>query len=69
MTLPLEQLQYVPKGQVPKPDTFRKSKFDSILSNINDRKAKFSPKLDLRGFNAEDATNATLKFLDDAVLF
>jgi DNA mismatch repair protein MutS2 len=25
--------------------------------------------LDLRGFNAEDATDATLKFLDDAVLF
>jgi DNA mismatch repair protein MutS2 len=69
MTLPLEHLQYVPKGQVPKQDTFRKSKFDSILNDINDRKAKFSPKLDLRGFNAEDATNATLKFLDDAILF
>jgi DNA mismatch repair protein MutS2 len=25
--------------------------------------------LDLRGLNAEDATNTTLKFLDDAVLF
>ncbi len=69
MTLPLEQLQYVPKGQVPKSDTFRKSKFDSILSDIDTRKNQFSTKLDLRGMNAEDATNATLKFLDDAVLF
>jgi DNA mismatch repair protein MutS2 len=69
MTLPLEQLQYVPKGQVPKQDSFRKSKYDSILSDINVRKSKFSPNLDLRGLNAEDATNATLKFLDDAVLF
>jgi DNA mismatch repair protein MutS2 len=69
MTLPLEQLQYVPKGQVPKQDVFRKSKYDSILSNINVQKSKFSPNLDLRGLNAEDATNATLKFLDDAVLF
>jgi DNA mismatch repair protein MutS2 len=69
MTLPLEQLQYVPKGQIPKLDTFRKSKYDSILSDINVRKSKFSPNLDLRGLNAEDATSATLKFLDDAVLF
>ncbi|MDR2907725.1 MAG: Smr/MutS family protein [Bacteroidales bacterium] len=69
MTLPLEQLQYVPKGQVPKQDNFRKSKFDSILNDINTRKINFSPNLDLRGFNAEEATNATLKFLDDATLF
>ena len=69
MTLPLEQLQYVPKGQVPKQDTFRRSKLDNILSDISTRKANFNPNLDLRGMNAEDATNATIKFLDDAVLF
>jgi DNA mismatch repair protein MutS2 len=69
MTLPLEQLHHVPKGQIPKQDTFRKSGYGNILSDINIRKAKFSPNLDLRGMNAEDATNATIKFLDDAVLY
>jgi DNA mismatch repair protein MutS2 len=33
------------------------------------QKSKFSPNLDLRGLNAEDATTVVLKFLDDAVLF
>jgi len=47
----------------------KKNKFGNILNDINVRKAKFSPNLDLRGLNAEDATNATLKFLDDAALF
>ncbi|MCL2413012.1 MAG: Smr/MutS family protein, partial [Bacteroidales bacterium] len=61
----LQQLQDVLNGGIPK----KKNKFGSILSDINIRKSKFSPNLDLRGLNAEDATNATLKFLDDAVLF
>jgi len=47
----------------------KKNKFGNILNDINVRKSKFSPNLDLRGLNAEDATNATLKFLDDAALF
>jgi len=61
----LQQLQDVLNGGIPK----KKNKHSSILSDINVRKSKFSPNLDLRGFNAEDATNATIKFLDDAVLF
>ena len=61
----LQQLQDALNGGTPK----KKNRFGSILSDINIRKSKFSPNLDLRGLNAEDATNATLKFLDDAVLF
>jgi len=61
----LQLLQDALNGGTPK----KKNKFDSILSDINVRKSKFSPNLDLRGLNAEDATNATMKFLDDAVLF
>jgi DNA mismatch repair protein MutS2 len=72
-TLSFEQqmkaLQDALNGGKTKQNSLGKSKVGSILSDINVRKSQFSPNLDLRGMNAEDATNATLKFLDDAVLF
>ena len=65
----LKALQDALNGGISRKNTFQKNKLNSILSDINERKSKFNPHLDLRGLNAEDATNETLKFLDDAVLF
>jgi DNA mismatch repair protein MutS2 len=65
----MKALQDALNGGKTKSNILGKSKINSILSDIHTRKSNFSSNLDLRGLNAEDATNATIKFLDDAVLF
>ncbi len=50
-------------------ETKRSGRFGSFINELNDRKAKFTTTLDLRGERAEEALELTQKFLDDALLF
>jgi DNA mismatch repair protein MutS2 len=67
--VPLDGLKKV-KAQPKKEGTgFRKHKvYGDIMSDINQRAAKFKPNIDLRGKRADEALDAMQAFLDDAIM-
>lgn len=65
--LKLNRLEKVSKGMLKKQEKESPSPLKGI--NINQRKAHFSPDLDVRGKRAEEAVILVGKFIDDAILF
>ncbi len=63
----LNRLEAVSRGQFKKIEKESYSRIQGI--NLNERKANFSPDLDLRGKRAEEALMVLGGFLDDAILF
>ena len=63
----LTRLEKVSRGQVKKISKEYVSKIHGI--NLNERKANFSPDLDVRGKRAEEALAILSGFIDDSILF
>ena len=67
MTIPLDRLQGTAKQKIPT----QKNKVtvqSSIYDDMNEKRAKFNPTLDLRGHRAEEALSELHQFLDTAML-
>ena len=72
MTIPLSRLQGTAKQKIPtSKDSVHHSTFNvqrSIYDDINEKRARFNPTLDLRGHRAEEAISELHQFLDTALL-
>ena len=72
MTIPLSRLQGTTKQKIPtSKDSVHHSTFNvqrSIYDDINEKRARFNPTLDLRGHRAEEAISELHQFLDTALL-
>ena len=67
MTIPLSRLTGTTKQKIPS-DKKAVNVSRGIYDNINEKRARFNPTLDLRGHRAEEALDMLHRFLDDAVL-
>ncbi|NJN27952.1 MAG: hypothetical protein HC819_19260 [Cyclobacteriaceae bacterium] len=63
----LNRLEHLSRGQFKKIEKESSSRLRGI--DLNERKANFSPDLDVRGHRADEALMLTASFLDDALLF
>ena len=69
LTIDRDKLRKTNKQKLPA--TVKKSsetRYSSVLSSINELRATFSPKIDLRGKRAEESIDILQKYLDDAQL-
>ena len=68
MTLPLNKL--LPAEKADKPRSMQVSTFVSreTRDSIYEKKLRFKPEIDLRGYRADEALNAVTHFIDDAIL-
>ncbi len=65
--VPLSGLKKIKRSK--KEEAFRKSKsYGNIMTDINQRAAKFSPSIDLRGKRAIEALDELKSYIDDAIL-
>lgn len=69
MKIPLEQLEKVQRHKTEKGNKPKANSGGSIFKNINEQKADFSFRIDLRGMRATEAEERIQKLLDDAVLY
>lgn len=69
MTIALDRLHGTKKQKLPveKP-TNQNARFQSVFSDINERRRDFNPTLDLRGQRADEAIDRLTHFIDDAML-
>ena len=67
MTIPLIRLQGTTKQKIPS-DKKSVNISHSIYDDMNGKRARFNPTLDLRGHRAEEAINELHQFLDTALL-
>lgn len=67
MTIAIDRLTGTAKQKIPT-DKPSKQTFASIYDDMNEKRAKFNPTLDLRGHRAEEALNELHQFLDTAML-
>ncbi len=68
MTIPLARLTGTAKQKIPTAKSAGKPTFASIYDDMNEKRARFNPTLDLRGHRAEEALDMLHKFLDEAIL-
>lgn len=68
MTIPLARLSGTAKQKIPTAKSASKQTFASIYDDMNEKRARFNPTLDLRGHRAEEALDMLHKFLDEAIL-
>ena len=68
MTIPLERLSGTAKQKIPTSKKPATQTFSSIYDEMNEKRARFNPTLDLRGHRAEEALDLLHKFLDEAIL-
>ena len=69
ISVPLSSLKKVNKGGEDSSGTFRKSRtYGNIMSDINERAAKFRPTIDLRGKRAIEALDELKTYIDNAIL-
>ncbi len=68
MTIPLSRLQGTAKQKIPAIKQSSNQTFSSIYDDINEKRTRFSPTLDLRGHRAEEAITELHQFLDTALL-
>lgn len=67
MTIPLSRLTGTAKQKIPS-DRKAVSVSRGIYDDMNEKRAKFNPTLDLRGHRAEEAIDMLHRFIDDALL-
>ena len=67
MTIPIERLTATAKQKLPT-ERSTASGQRSLYSDVNEKRAKFNPTLDLRGRRADEAVDLLHHFLDDALL-
>lgn len=67
MTIPLARLQGTAKQKIPAAKG-EVHVSHSIYDDMNDKRARFNPTLDLRGHRAEEAIDMLHKFIDEALL-
>ena len=68
MTIALDRLTGTAKQKIPTGKKPASQTFTSIYDDMNEKRAKFNPTLDLRGHRAEEALNELHQFLDTAML-
>ena len=68
MTIPLERLSSTAKQKIPAQKPTGASRFGSIYDDMNEKRARFNPTLDLRGHRAEEAIDMLHRFIDEALL-
>ncbi len=68
MTIPLERLSSTAKQKIPVQKQNNASRFGSIYDDMNEKRARFNPTLDLRGHRAEEAIDMLHRFIDEALL-
>ena len=68
MTIALDRLQGTAKQKIPAAPGAKAKGQGSVMADINEKRARFNPTLDLRGFRAEEAIDALASFIDEAVL-
>ena len=68
MTIPLERLSSTAKQKIPVQKQTGASRFGSIYDDMNEKRARFNPTLDLRGHRAEEAIDMLHRFIDEALL-
>ncbi|MBP5546475.1 MAG: Smr/MutS family protein [Bacteroidales bacterium] len=68
MTIPLDRLTGTAKQKIPTSKTPATQTFSSIYDEMNEKRARFNPTLDLRGHRAEEALDLLHHFLDEAIL-
>ncbi|MCR4659079.1 MAG: Smr/MutS family protein [Bacteroidales bacterium] len=69
MTIALDRLHGTRKQKIPTEKVFNQNaRFQSVFSDINERRRDFNPTLDLRGQRADEAIDALTHFIDDAIL-
>ena len=68
MTIPLERLSSTAKQKIPAQKQTGASRFGSIYDDMNEKRARFNPTLDLRGHRAEEAIDMLHRFIDEALL-
>ena len=68
MTIPLERLQSTAKQKIPGAKAASGQRYASIYDDMNEKRARFNPTLDLRGHRAEEAIDLLHRFLDEALL-
>jgi DNA mismatch repair protein MutS2 len=69
MTIPLDRLTATAKQKIPAAkQSGNSSAYASIYNEMNDKRARFNPTLDLRGHRAEEALDLLHRFLDEALL-
>jgi DNA mismatch repair protein MutS2 len=68
MTIALSRLTGTAKQKIPTSKTPTTQTFSSIYDEMNEKRARFNPTLDLRGHRAEEALDMLHRFLDEAIL-
>ena len=68
MTIALDRLHATAKQKIPVAKQSNTQRFSSIFDDMNEKRARFNPTLDLRGHRAEEAIAELHQFLDTAML-
>lgn len=68
MTIALDRLTGTAKQKIPTDKKQANQAFASIFDEMNEKRAHFTPTLDLRGHRAEEALDMLHRFLDEAIL-
>ena len=68
MTISLDRLTGTAKQKIPTGKKSSSQTYASIFDEMNEKRAHFSPTLDLRGHRAEEAIDMLHHFLDEAIL-
>ena len=68
MTIALDRLHATAKQKIPVAKQSNVQRFTSIFDDMNERRSRFNPTLDLRGHRAEEAIAELHQFLDTALL-
>ena len=68
MTIPLDRLTGTAKQKLPTKHSTPTTHHSSLYDDLNEKRARFNPTLDLRGHRAEEAIAELHQFLDTALL-